>query len=168
MFKFYSCRDGYQGVSKTRILKSGMFLSHVQNDGDRHALFLQRIESALKLVKRSRFAKTNLDNVMHIKLSPWWLENKTRRSFLTLMLRMARDYDPTKRWKEENIIAVAKRTFRGESTLPAIRRFLRGYTIYPMENPRNTWRGWVEIFDGKNQYQVRQMLVNNLFQGVSK
>lgn len=158
-FYFYSCRDGYQKVSKTRILKGGIYYSHEYGDSDRHALFLQRIESVLKLPKRSKFAKTNHDNVLWIRLSPWWLENKTRRSFLTLMLRLASEYDFTQPWKKENIITVAKRHWRGESTLPAIRRFIRGNTVYPMENPSAHYRGWVEIFEDKTQYQVRRMLV---------
>lgn len=158
-FSLYSCRDGYQGVSKTRILRGGMYFTHTPGEGDRHALFLEKIEQSLKLEKRSKFQKTTREDMMRIKLSPWWLVNKTRRSFLTLMLRCAKDYNPDLPWKQENVITVAKRSHRGESTLPAIRRFMRGNTVYPNENPRLTYRGWVEIFEGRNQAQVRTMLV---------
>lgn len=158
-FVLYKCRDRYQNVSNTKILRGGMFFSHLPNDGDRHKIFLEKIESDLKLEKRSRFQKTNRTDILFIRLSPWWLENKIRRSFLTLMLRSSKNYDPKLPWKQENVIAVASRCDYGMNTIPAIKRFMRGYTVCLTENPKLSYRGWVEIFTELNEIEVRRLLV---------
>lgn len=160
MFVWYSCRDIYQDVGKSRIMRNGMYFSHKPNDGERVILFLQKIEKTLKLQQPSKFRHTNLDNVTWIKLSPWWLEKKIRRSFLTLMLRIGMDYNPDLPVKQETITAVAARSERGKNTMPAIRRFLNGNTICPHENTRSFYQGWMEIFRYKSRYEVKKLLVN--------
>jgi hypothetical protein len=159
-FNFYSCRDGYQGVVKTRIIKGGVFFSHEPEQGDRPARFLQKIEEQLKLSVRSKFRKTNHNNILWIKLSPWWLENKIRRSFLTLMLRAGMDYTLSLPWSKENVFTVAAKNYRGESTLPAIRRFMRGNTVYVYDSPQATYQGWQAAFEGRTVHQVRHLLVS--------
>jgi hypothetical protein len=158
VFNWYSCRDGYQSVYKSKITRNGIYFSHTAGDGDKVVLFLMKIEDKLKLQVRSKFRKTNLDYVTWIKISPWWLENKTRRSFLTLMLRMARDFNPTAPKRTETIENVASRSGRGVETLPAIKRFLRGFTICSDESPYAAI-GWVNTFANIDNKTVKKLLV---------
>jgi hypothetical protein len=155
MFTWSTCRDDVQAIPKTRILRKGLFFSHSPQCGDNVVLFLQKIEEILKLEKRSSYKKTNLDYSIWIKVSPWWLETLTKRSFLTLILRIGMRYDV-----KESMTTTLSKSERGRGTLPAIKRFLRGFTKYVHEDPKcESDNGWVTRFYGKTPEQVRKLLI---------
>ena len=149
---WYSCRDTYQRVDEKSIIKNGIFFCHGITGGDNVAIFLNLIEKRLKLRVKSKFAKTNNKDIIWVKVSPWWLKTKIRKSFLTMTLRTGTKYNQ----KETVRSAFNKPPWK--TTLPAILFFLKGNAICPVED--GIWtHGWMHFFSGKKTPQIKKMLV---------
>jgi hypothetical protein len=156
MISWYSCRDTYQTVKKDAIKTNGIYFSHPKNKGEGVAFFLNGIEDILKIKTKSKFSKTERDNVLWIKISDWWLKTKTRRSFLTLMLRVGMDHEPG-----QPVMDTITTSSRISYTLPAIERFLEGYTASKKETTAAT-NGWFQMMNGLDENKVKEVLVKRI------
>jgi hypothetical protein len=160
--QWLACRDGWQNTPQQTLKDRGMFFCVESFKIPDLAKFLHIIEYKLKVKTYTKFQRTNLADVIWLKLSPFWLKGLMRRSFFTLLLRCGRDYKITEDNFEEALFSHA---YSSQSKL-AVERFLNGYTCYKgMEkyivngNYSYAPPGWHSVFAYASSYTVRKLLV---------
>jgi hypothetical protein len=143
---WHNCRDTFQNVRSPALKRHGVFMKHSEGRGGAIALFLERIETELELDTKSVFHTTTDPDILWMRWSPWWLETKIRRSFLTLMLRVGdRHYNPK---SKASITKIAcSYSPAADRSRYAIKRFLAGHTIYKNETKDILGlHGWLDVF----------------------
>lgn len=94
-------------------------------DVERFHEFWEIIENKLNLAQKSTiYALENLDSAFVIELSPFWLENTTRKSLLTLLMRCGANYYH----KNSTFYDALGNYYLSKQVSPAIKYFLQGYT----------------------------------------
>ena len=142
-----SCRDVFQDdFNEEEISEKGLYFKCPELE--KTALFLALIEEKLKLKIRSKFGTTDIENVLYIKPSPWWLEKPLKKSFLTMSLRASKKFKPSK-----SIYKAFEKSKYGKPTMIAVRRFFRGYTNSDIDDA-----GWVDVFRKLKLNKVREIL----------
>ncbi len=149
------CRDIFQSLRNQCLMQKGMWYCHKKGCADNLCAFLDQLESILKIKKRSYLKKTNEENIIWIQPSPFWITDFIRRSFFTLALRCGVYYKRSK----NNFLEVFNERAICVGTIPAIKRFLDGYTLYPLDDPEYNTYGWQYTFFGKNESELQGMLI---------
>jgi hypothetical protein len=147
------CRDRVQLVACKYLERNGLYFMHRKNTADNVMRFLHRIETTLKIAEKSKFARTDHDQILWIKLSPFWLGNIVRRSFLTFALRSGQSYNKIK----DNFLDCFRKNKYGKDTMTATRLFLKGHTVY-IGTPLTMFQGWHRLFQGKGDEEVKQLM----------
>jgi hypothetical protein len=138
------CRDIFQDVSDSSLSLKGMWYCHGKcSSAESVCAFIERVEAILDLREKSIFRKTPYPEILWIKPSPFWIHDFVRRSFFTLCLRCGMRY---KRMKDNFEYCMYEHYQISRDTGPAIRRFLKGYTFYPYDDPEFNTMGWHFIF----------------------
>ena len=155
------CRDTFQEVSGYAIKTKGMWFCHKIWATENICAFIDQIEEKLYLTKRSVFRKTDYPEITWVKPSPFWVNDFVRRSFFTLCLRCGMQY---KRMKDNFDYSMYRHYQVSRDTAPAIKRFLKGYTFYPYEDPEYNVMGWQFLFSNDKGepvegYELEELLV---------
>jgi len=111
--------------------------------------FFEKIESQLKLKKRTIFYKTNIDSVVLIEVQEFWAENECRRSLFTLFLRCGACY------YTDTVNDALDKYNLAKGTKKAIKFFLDGYTIPTFQKIDG---GWYSKFHGVDTNQLSRLL----------
>lgn len=159
-FHVETCREKFAIIFNED--RRGFYYFHHVNQAEAIALFIRRTEQVLGLNELSQFDTTNLNTAIWVEPSLFWRKCPMRRSLLTLLLRTAMLYRPSKDNYEEALFG-DKDTCK---TKRAIMRFLFGFTQYegpPI--PTAQWisvmvRGWVSVFEHQSEETVKMYLVS--------
>lgn len=148
------CRDRVQIIKGTYIEQYGLWFSHRKNSGAVIQLFFKKLERQLKVKPRSTFQNTeHPEHVIWMGVSPWWMENLVRRSFLTLALRSAQNYRP----KKDNFIESFEKNKYGKESMPAVKLFLDGYTNY-RGKILHMFEGWNRLFRSQTEDVFKKVM----------
>lgn len=84
-FNVYYCREEFSDYFKSNcnwvtFICKNLNIAYLNK-------FFTKIETQLKISKKTVFYKTNNKHVVILNISPFWLENSTKRGFFTLFLR---------------------------------------------------------------------------------
>jgi len=120
--------------------------------------FFEKIENKLNLKIKSVFYKTDKEDTIIIKLAPFWLQNDTRRSLLTLLMRCVSIY-------KGNLDETLENDVLAQHVLLAINYFLNGFTVptYGDMNKKDCqgYFGFVTQFKNVSEKQLKTMLVKD-------
>lgn len=134
--------------------------------------FINDAEKVLNLSFFTKFYKTNKENIIAIIPSQFWMGCFLRRSLFTLLCRVAFFHDSDSTFEQtllnetgvkiESKIDSNKKDI--QKTKNAILRFFLGYNTYvgkKLATPDlGPWKhGWVEQFMGKNDVEIKKLLV---------
>jgi hypothetical protein len=152
--KWESCRENFSRVFP---LNKGMFFSHEPNQGEKIAIFIDRVEQILCLKNKTAYAKTNLNFVLWLNPSDFWKECPMKRSLFTVLLRAALKYDPLRDNFQEALLSNSYIV----SSKNAVYRFLFGFTKFQGDKKRaiGVGKGWVSYFKNKSDDFVCTSLV---------
>lgn len=128
------CREYFQDCSQGI---RRMFFVTKRNRGRNIASFIDRVEAKLSLRQRTQFGPTQRNNIIWIKIAPWWTTSSMRRSLFTALLRAGNAYNLT----QDNFSDALYSIKYTAETKYAVERFLSGYTTYT-----GTVRGWFNQF----------------------
>ena len=129
-----TCREEFP--DKSIPIHTFMFCHH-SDKSYAVACFIDKVESKVKAKPRTVIGPTQYRKVSYVRLSGWWRKDKMRLSLLTLLLRAGQSYDPEVGNFEQALCAMRYT----RQTLPAIWRFLKGYTQYTGKSD-----GWNDQF----------------------
>ena len=150
--EWYSCRmDFADEVPKIRrFFYCNTYIKN-HNHTRNCTAYINKIQSVMKLRKKDRckITRTNIKNIIAIKLSDFW-RSKTRRSLLTILIRQGHGYKPKlKNWK---VTLRQGRYLRDHPrALYAAERFIKGYTKINLKKDDlnlkdGAWLGWMDHF----------------------
>jgi hypothetical protein len=130
---FYSCRESFHYRHK----KLNGFVMRSLAPITRIRSFIKRLEDKLKIpaVSRTQILPTLSPNFYTVIPAPWWNVYDVRRQFLTIALRLAKNY------KNRAFKKALYSHYYTKSTRPAVERFLKGYTKL-----QGVTHGWVSCF----------------------
>ncbi len=154
------CRDRFQNSSAPEAVMDFLFY-HQAGTADNVIDFLRMVEEIVKLKPEDRleFHKTTHENVLYVKMSPWW-KYTVRRSLLTALLRCGQAY------AERTAKAFEKALFSQyylAQTKPAVSAFLHGRTASKLKKrARQGFQGWYAHFQNKNEDAVKATLTRIL------
>ena len=120
-----TCREQFHEFIGSCPIRVFLFCHH-PNKRYAVAAFMDKVEQMVKAPTRTVIGPTQLAKVSYIRISPWWMKDDMRKSLLTILLRVGQYYDPKVGNFEQTLCA----TRYSRQTLPAIQRFLKGYTWY--------------------------------------
>lgn len=122
--------------------------------------FWTYLENKLGLKQKTILYKTNLENIVLMKLSPFWTEDDTKNGLLTLFIRAAGVFYKGKGTFNQSL----KDYILTKNIYPMIMRFLRGYTKDTEEftikrNGHSYLEGVVAEFENLTKEQLNTRLV---------
>ena len=146
--RLYHCRDRFM----ERWHKRHVYILFQHKIGERRkiASFFNELEKRLKLRTFSQFGPTQRAGISWIKVSSFWREEIARRSFLSAMLRAARNYHPDKKDFIRTVFSVPYTHSNGTVLRSATERFLAGYTSF---KGRHGFSGWQDAFTTMGDYR---------------
>lgn len=145
------CREQFQKIFKVKCLKYMLFSLRDKSNYNSLVEFIYKFENKLKIKNKTEFRETNRENVVWIKVSPFWVARSMRFSLFTILLRCGINY-------KGNFRKALDSYNYSKNTIHAIFKFLKGYTHYT-GNPR----GWHDKFRKKTYYgEIRKNYENNL------
>ncbi len=138
------CRDIFQDVSSSALVAKGMWFCIGRCSAPENiCAFIECVEDRLDLTEKTLFRKTRYPEIIWAKPSSFWIHDFVRRSFFTLCLRCGMRY---RRMKDNFDYCMFQHYQISRDTVPAIKRFLKGYTFYPYEDPEFNTMGWQFLF----------------------
>jgi hypothetical protein len=148
------CRDRVQIINRDHIIERGLWFAHRKGVGPNIRLFFKKLERQLKVKPRSTFEDTEFPEIcIWMNVSPWWMENLVRRSFLTLALRSAQNYKPRK----DNFLQSFEKNRYGKESMTAVNLFLAGYTNYRGKR-LHMFEGWSRLFREKGEEAFKAVM----------
>jgi len=163
-----TCRE--QFAKKFLENSFGFFIS-VDAKKDNILHFISKCEDVLNITQKSSFFETDMDNVIFIIPSKFWMPCYMRRSLFTLLCRNGIFYQKE---KFENFLFGEVANFKidkvdnclefARKTKPAIMRFFAGHNNYVGVGPNKDEifpekHGWVVEFQNKNKDYIKKVLV---------
>lgn len=146
------CREMFAWEFRKNKTHVGFFSSCVNIE--KFNEFWEIIENKLNLAQKSIIHPLeNFNQAFVIELSPFWLENTTRRSLLTLLIRCGANYY----YGDYTFDEALNEYYLAKETTPAIKHFLEGNT-----KPTYTkfgYGGWYSKFVHLKKDDVGQYLV---------
>ena len=147
-----SCRERFSGPMKRPGFK-GFFFAHNEGKGDAIAEFIFKTEEILGLPERTTYTKTTCDQILKINMTDFWMSSYVRRSLFTILPRLGNLYNPEKDNYEKAIFEPSRSPAHGyATTVPAVKRFLYGFTNYDAPDPEYEGmtsletQGWCNLF----------------------
>ena len=155
---FYSCREEFHDDNKT---KRRWIFTHYPKRSLDVIVFMERVESKLKVYPRSKFGTTQRNNIIWMVVSPWWFTSQLKRSLFTALLRASQKY----RIKKDNFEAALFSVSYLKDTKYAVNRFFKGYTRYLGRN--RDYFHWWDVFhvgnynksDPLTESEIKKLLV---------
>lgn len=137
-----TCRDRFQARSEYESFVD-FYFCHRPGRSDDVIEFMKMVELVAKVEEEDALviSKTDLDNVVHVRMSKWW-KQRVRRSLLTAFLRCSDAFK--ERSGPSFVKTIFSRTYT-EETREAIERFLDGYTLVKYSRKKE-FSGWWELF----------------------
>lgn len=149
------CREYFQDESAG--IRRFLFC-HRPNRCRRIAAFVHRVEDILELDERTEMGPTQRHNISWVKVSQWWTSTSMKRSFFTMLLRCAQNYESKTDNFEEALFSINY----SKRTEPAVRRFLEGNTRYT-----GKMKGWYNQFKDGTDTLAERLLVKPLVTAVA-
>jgi hypothetical protein len=149
--KWETCRDRFFTSGANLKIFWYRIGNHV--DGQNVSAFFDKIETILKVKKKSNFGPTSCEGAIWVRWAPFWRKYSMRRSLFTALLRQSVAYNRD----ADNYEAVLNKTedYRYLSyTRPAFDHFMQGHTVYTGEGNR----GWQNVFYNKPQNSLGPLL----------
>jgi hypothetical protein len=112
--------------------------------------FMNIIENILDVQPRSFYGPTQRKTIMWVYASSWWIKRSMRRSLYTILLRVAKYYDPVL----NNFNEVICGSDWLKCSTYAVFRFLDGYTKYTGNKS-----GWAGVFCDCSREKVDKLLI---------
>lgn len=139
-----SCRERFSGPMKKPGFK-GFYFAHDLGKGDTIANFIFKTEEILDLPERTTYAKTSCDQILKINMTDFWMCSYVRRSLFTILPRLGNLYNLEKDNYEKTLFEPSRSPTHGYSTtVPAVKRFLYGFTVYDAPDPEYEGTGSLE------------------------
>ncbi len=147
--QWYGCREIWHNQLKDLPL---FFYSHVTGKTRAISAFMAKVESILGVHPRSRYGPTQRKTILWVEPSPWWTHPAMRRSFYTILLRVASSY----KTEEDNFEQTLFSHIYAKNTRYAVERFMSDHTHYTGRR-----RGWYNQFCvlGVSHQEVDKLLV---------
>jgi hypothetical protein len=148
--KWETCRDRFQ----TSGAKLPVFwLRTGSQTGENVSAFIDKIETTLKLKKKSQFGPTSCEGAIWVRWAPFWRQYSMRRSLFTALLRASLAYDR----HTDNFENTLNNNYEYKYftyTRVALDHFLEGHTVYT--GAVNT--GWQNAFYYKTKKELGKFL----------
>lgn len=151
------CRETFANLFTSEI--SGFYFSHGTdnpNASDCIFSFILKTEDILRVsgitLDSTKISKTNRNFAIWVEPSSFWKDCEFKRSLFTIFLRCGIQYT------ENYDNALSSQTYITD-TLPAVKRFLFGFTHFnEVADKRFKPRGWVNAFLNKTKDDVKTIL----------
>ena len=154
---FEGCRERFATHWNSRT--KAIFFKHEPEIGHNIAHFIWKTEEIIQEKHRSRFALTNMSDVLWVSPSRFWMTCKMRRSLYTILLRAGRRYVLDSDNYEN---ALFSNTY-ARKTQNAVMRFLFGYTKYIGSKPTGSSTlesvGWVSLTQGESPRHLKSVFI---------
>ena len=158
--KWENCRERFSGPMKKEGF-TGFYFSHDEDKGDAIAQFIFKTEEILNLAEKTTYTKTTCNKVLKIHMSDFWMASYVRRSLFTILPRLGNHYNGEKDNYEKSIFSPSRSPSLGYvETLPAVKRFLYGFTTYDGIDPVNAdgstyleTNGWCRMFKHSDSWK---------------
>ena len=150
--RWYFCREQFSENFLNNHV--GLFFAHKKDEFQNICDFIHKTEdvltnAALLNIEKSKFTRTNLNFILWVEPSKFWMQCSMKRSLFTLLLRSSLDY---------NCHNYEKCLFNcSASTKLAIQRFMYGFTEFNDCDERKfkgLGKGWTDHFRNKNNFYV--------------
>jgi len=149
------CRETFANLFTPNI--SGFYFSHSKdnpNVSDAIYSFILKTEDVLRvsgiILDSTKISKTNRNFAIWVEPSFFWKECEFKRSLFTIFLRCGIEYN------EDYEKALFSQKYI-KDTIPAVKRFLFGFTYYDKTSVKKT--GWVNAFSNKTKDDVQSILI---------
>lgn len=171
---YHSCRESFMSQFGNNSLWIGFNGPELKIENLNE--FFKIIEDKLGLEEKDRlifYPASSLGNVIIIKTSNFWTSTITNRAFLLLFLRAGGIYFKTRSWWNNKDLISAFRSYElASSIIPAINRFLEGFTTNTLEHPMKDFdgrtRGIYYYFSGKDAVDMEKLLIKPIKEKESK
>lgn len=110
-----------------------LLFRHRKRHGKNVAMFIAKVEEKLNINPRTKFGPTQRNNIMWLRVSPWWTSSSMKISLFTALLRAGQNYSLATDNFEKALYSIVYT----RKTKAAIERFFNGYTRYT-----GNIRGW--------------------------
>jgi hypothetical protein len=159
-----TCREVMQLFFRTH--HPGIWFSFPPEELNDVVHFMSWVELTLAIPYRSEIYRSNHDDIVYIGVSDWWRSCEMRKNAFTMFLRCARSY-ATLTGSDKNYKNALLSYPYSRNTMPAIERFLLGFTRYTGAIPQKVSpssghinQGWNATFNGKDMDFARSLLVS--------
>jgi hypothetical protein len=156
---WYTCREEFQSQYPTT---SNILFCCNRREMANVITIIRKVEQKLRISTRTKCGPTNKNQIMWIRVSPWW-RTVMRRSLFLAILRDAR--------RTSRLDKLGQRGDYIHNTRPAFNLFLEGHTRfqpmrgndydydydYDYERP-SSYSGWVYFFRHMGKQEARQLL----------
>ena len=150
---WFSCREQYHAFVDP-LKKGEHFYAVSENKSHDVAEFIGRIEDHLGVEPKSNFQYSEMNTIMWVEASSWWMENPMKHSFFTICLRAANTMNwpnlDHSNWRDI-LLGCKYLSYLGSHA--AAKKFLDGYTEYT-----GNIRWWVKQFSGKSDAEIDILL----------
>lgn len=152
------CREAFHAYADL-VRQREYFFWHSVNWGPNVAALVNHVENHLRLGDKSTFSYTQKPTVTYVRVSPWWVTQPMRHQFFTCCLRASLTFNrhKTRDWLNH----LASYRYLG-GTMPAVRRFLEGFTQYT-----GNITGWYRQFQN-NPGDLNTLLVRPDQENISR
>jgi hypothetical protein len=151
---FEGCRERFATHWNSRT--KAIFFKHNPGAGKNIAAFIHKTEKIVNANMESKFALTNMDEVLWVAPSRFWMQCKMKRSLFTILLRAGRNYHID----SDNYEGALFGDSYANKTRQAIMRFLFGYTKYVGAKPGGSSTlesvGWVALTQSSTIYDLKK------------
>ena len=152
------CRERFSATMKKPGFKS-FYIVHDEGASKNVASFIHKTEVLLGLSEMTTFNKTSCSAILRINMSDFWT-TYVKRSLFTILARLGNGYNVEKDNYESLMFAPSKQPAHGyNSTVPAVKRFLYGFTTYDAPDPEYSTgttletTGWCKLFYRPNSWR---------------
>lgn len=147
---WHTCREQFHNAIIHCKVKDFLFCCNV-TEKEKIVTFIAIVQDKIGLSNSNRveISNTTQDNIIHIKVSPWWAAQNIRLSFLTALLRCGRSYNGDFR------AALFSTKYTAE-TKPAVDLFLGGRSKYLGNGSQ--WQATFSVYNGKVDYAERTLI----------
>lgn len=152
------CRERFSSAMRKEGFK-GFYIVHDEDgNGDNIANFIFKTEEILNLPERTTYAKTTCDRILRIYMTDFWMSTYIRRSFFTILPRIGNYYKSEKDYEKLLFNPSVSPANGWSNTVPAIKRFLYGFTEYDAHEPEYNGAtletsGWCRLFSKENAWK---------------
>lgn len=153
------CRERFSIMMGRSKFKSFYFCHNIEK-GENVAKFLYKTEEILDLSEKTTYQKTSCNRILKIHMAEFWLNAYIKRSLFTLLVRLGNSYNISKDNYEETLFEPSPSPANGyANTLPAVKRFLYGFTKYNYPDPEYgtdhslETKGWCQLFSRQDAWK---------------